>query len=59
MARGGGKAPTQVTWVICLVLYVIALLDHFGVIRLGSNLGTWSWIIGYALLLIGVKVRGL
>ena len=27
--RGGGKAPKQITWLICLVLYLVALLAHF------------------------------
>ena len=32
MARGAGKAPKQITWIICLVLYLVAVLSHFGVI---------------------------
>jgi hypothetical protein len=59
MARGTGKAPKQITWIICLVLYVIALLAHFGVIRVGGDIALWSWIIGYGLLLVAVQVRGL
>lgn len=59
MARGGGKAPKQITWVICLVLYLIPLLNHFGVFRVRGDLADWSWIIGYALLLLAVQVRGL
>ena len=59
MAHGGGKAPRQVTWVLCLILYLIALASYFGVIRLGYPVATWSWIVGYAILLIAVKVRGL
>jgi ABC-type multidrug transport system permease subunit len=54
-----GSAPKQVTWVICLVLFIIALLSNFGVIHPGNNIGTWSWIVGYALLLVAVQVRGL
>ncbi len=30
-----GNAPKFVTWVICLVLYGVALAGHFGVIRPG------------------------
>jgi hypothetical protein len=59
MARGGGKAPKQATWLVCLVLYLVALLTHFGVLRLGGDVSQWSWIIGYGLLLIAVQVRGL
>jgi hypothetical protein len=54
-----GKAPKQVTWIICLVLYVIALLAHFGVVHLGGQAGEWAWIIGFGLLLVAVQVRGL
>jgi hypothetical protein len=59
MARGTGKAPKQITWIICLILYLVALLAHFGVIRVGSDIALWSWIIGYGLLLAAVQVRGL
>ena len=59
MAYGGGKAPKQVTWVICLVLYLIAVANYFGVIHVGGAIASWSWIVGYAILLLAVKVRGL
>ncbi|MCU1246236.1 MAG: hypothetical protein JWN02_2146 [Acidobacteria bacterium] len=59
MARGGGKAPKQITWLICLILYAIALLTHFGILRLGGDIASWSWIIGFGLLLLAVQVRGL
>jgi len=54
-----GKAPKQITWIICLILYLIAALSYFGVITLGGNIAAWSWIVGYALLLVAVQVRGL
>jgi hypothetical protein len=59
MGRGGGKAPKQVTWIICLVLYLVALLAHFGMVRVRGDIAEWSWIIGYGLLLLAVQVRGL
>jgi hypothetical protein len=59
MARGGNKAPTYVVWVLCLILYLIAVLNFFGVIHVGGALASWAWIVGYALLLIAVRVRGL
>lgn len=59
MARGAGKAPKQVTWIICLILYVIALLGHFHVVQVPGNVQDWSWIIGFGLLLLAVQVRGL
>ena len=54
-----GKAPKHITWIICLVLYIVAALSHFGVVHLGSGIGDWAWIVGFALLLIAVQVRGL
>ena len=42
MARASSNAPKTVTWIICLILYVVALLAHFGVINPGNNIGTWS-----------------
>jgi hypothetical protein len=59
MARGAGKAPKQITWVICLILYLVALLAHFGMVRVPGNIADWSWIIGFGLLLAAVQVRGL
>jgi len=59
MARGAGKAPKQIVWIICLILYVVALAAHFGVVKVSSDIATWSWIIGFGLLLAAVQVRGL
>jgi hypothetical protein len=59
MARGGGNAPKQITWLICLVLFVVALLGHFGVVKVGADVANWTWIIGFGLLLVATKVRGL
>ena len=59
MARAAGKAPKQITWIICLVLYIVALLAHFTVIKVSGDIATWSWIIGFGLLLVAVQVREL
>ena len=56
--RNSGKAPTFVVWVISLVLYVMALAVHFGVLVIGP-IGSWTWIIGFGLLLVACRVRGL
>jgi hypothetical protein len=53
------SAPKQITWVICLVLYLVAALAHFGVVRMDGGIADWSWIIGYGLLLVAVQVRDL
>ncbi len=55
----GDNAPKQITWIICLILYVVALLAHFGVVRVSSDIAVWSWILGFGLLLIACRVRGL
>ncbi len=59
MAGQSGKAPKNITWIICLVLYVIALVAHFGLAPIPGNIATWSWIIGFGLLLVAVRVKGL
>ena len=46
-------------WIISLVLFLVALAAHFGIAKLGEPVATWSWIIGFALLLIACRVRGL
>lgn len=59
MANFSGKAPTQIVWVISLVLYVVALVAHFGIVNLGAQVAAGAWIVGFALLLIACRVRGL
>jgi steroid 5-alpha reductase family enzyme len=59
MGNFSGKAPTFVVWVISLVLFIVALAAQFGVVHANAQIGTWSWIIGFALLLIACRVRGL
>ena len=59
-----GKAPTTATFVISLILYVVALLGHFGLVSMGGvvagqGIADWAWIIGFGLLLLGVQLRGL
>jgi hypothetical protein len=56
---GSGKAPKMVTWTICLVLYIIALLSAFGVVAIPGQGAMWCWIIGFGLLLVACRVRGL
>lgn len=56
--RFSGKAPSMIVWVISLVLYIVALAAFFGGIGIGQ-LAAWSWIIGFGLLLIACRVRGL
>ena len=53
------SAPKLITWIICLVLFVVAVLAHFGMIQVSRDIATWSWIIGYALLLVAAQIKGL
>ena len=57
--NNSGKAPTMVVWVISLVLFLVALAAHFHLLKIGEPFATWSWIIGFALVLIACRVRGL
>ncbi len=49
----------MVVWIISLVLYAVALAAHFGVVNIDDQIANWSWIIGFGLLLIACRVRGL
>ena len=49
----------MIVWIISLVLYVVALATHFGVASVGAAAASWSWIIGFGLLLVACRVRGL
>ncbi len=57
--RNSGKAPTMIVWIICLVLYLIALSAHFGWVSVPVQLASASWILGLGLLLVACRVRGL
>ena len=60
MAGQSGKAPKNITWIICLVLYLVALAGHFRIVpQLAGEIATWSWILGFGLLLLAVRVKGL
>jgi hypothetical protein len=53
------NAPKFITWIVSLILFLVAIAAHFGVIHVSSDIAGWSWIIGYALLLVAVQVKGL
>jgi hypothetical protein len=57
--KNSGKAPTMVVWIISLVLFLVALAAHFGVVAINGQLAAGAWIVGFALLLIACRVRGL
>lgn len=57
--RNSGKAPTMAVWIISLVLFLVAVVAHFRFVSIDEPIGSWSWIIGFALLLIACRVKGL
>lgn len=57
--RNSGKAPTMAVWVISLVLFLVALVAQFGLAKIPEPAATWSWIVGFGLLLVACRVRGL
>ena len=57
--RGTGSGTKQITWVVCLILYLVALAVQFRVVHIGGEIGTWAWILGFGLLLVAEKVRGI
>ena len=59
MGRNAGKAPTMAVWIISLILYIVALVAHFGLARIDGQIADWSWILGFGLLIIACRVRGL
>ena len=57
--RNSGKAPTMAVWVISMVLFIVALVAHFHVVRIPDPIATWSSIVGLGLLLVACRVKGL
>jgi hypothetical protein len=53
------NAPTNVVWIICLGLYILSLLANFRVFHVNTDIATWSWIIGFGLLLLATVTRRL
>jgi hypothetical protein len=53
------NAPTGPVWIICLLLYVIAMLAQFHVVHIRADIATWSWIVGFGLLLVATQLRRL
>ena len=53
------NAPKFVTWIVCLILFILALVAHFGVIHVSNDIASGAWIVGFGLLLLAVQVKGL
>jgi hypothetical protein len=57
--KNAAQAPTMIVWIISLVLFVVALVAHFGVVSVPAPVAAGSWIVGFGLLLVACQVRGL
>lgn len=57
--RNVSSAPTLIVWVISLLLCIVALVAQFGLAPIPAPFATWSWIVGFGLLLVACRVRGL
>ncbi len=53
------NAPKLGTWIVCLVLFAVALGARFALIQPGPVVATWSWILGFGLLLVACRYREL
>ena len=53
------SAPKQITWIICLVLYIVALAAAFGGVSMDATYAVWAWVIGFGLLLIASIIKDL
>jgi hypothetical protein len=52
------SAPTQIVWIIALILGIVGILGVLGVIALGTY-AFWLVVAGWALLLIATAMRGM
>lgn len=57
--RNSTSAPKMVVWIISLVLFVVALVAHFGMAPVPQPMASWSWILGFGLLLAACRMKGL
>ncbi|MEL7626667.1 MAG: hypothetical protein AAGU15_07390 [Anaerolineaceae bacterium] len=51
------SAPTNLVFLIAVVLFVLALLAQFGVITALAAAMPWLWIAAFALLALGVLLK--
>ncbi len=60
MSGSVSSAPKQITWIISLALFIVALLGTFGAVaQINGEITQWAWIIGFALILVATKVKDL
>ncbi len=49
----------MMVWIVCLILYIVAVTAQLGVAPVNPQLARGSWIVGFGLLLLACRVRGL
>jgi len=53
------NTPKKVTWIVALVLGVIALIASLFTIGFLTDLAPWLAIVGLALMLVATRIEGL
>jgi len=53
------SAPSQIVWIIALILGVVGIIATLGVIPTLSAFAFWLVVAGWALLLIATVMRGM
>jgi len=53
------SAPTQIVWIIALILGIAGILGFMGAIAALSGFAFWLVAAGWALLLLATVMRGL
>jgi len=51
------SAPTNIVFLIAVVLFVLALLAQFGTISGLAAVMPWLWIVAFVLLALGVLLK--
>ena len=51
------SAPTNLVFIIAVVLFVLALLAEFGLISALAVALPWLWIVAFVLLALGVVLK--
>ena len=53
------SAPTQIVWIIALILGIVGILGFLGIVAALSTYSFWLVAAGWVLLLIATVMRGM
>jgi len=53
------SAPTQIVWIISVILGVLGIIGHFVTIGIVTTLSFWLLLAGFVLLAIATLFKGL